>query len=71
VYGSTLEEAIAAPHLSVQAADGRIEVEDGLRVAGAASLKPGDFGPAYGITRARDRYLVAGDTRFETGIAPR
>jgi gamma-glutamyltranspeptidase/glutathione hydrolase len=70
-FGATLEEAIVAPHLSVRAGDGRIEVEDGLRVDGAASIKPGDFGPAYGITRAGDRYLVGPDGRFETGVAPR
>jgi gamma-glutamyltranspeptidase / glutathione hydrolase len=69
-YDATLDEAIAAPRLAVQAEHGRIEVEAGLEVEGAVTIGPGDFGPSYGITRAEDRYLVGLDARFEGGIAP-
>src|SRR5581483_1085199 len=55
-YGSTMAEAIAAPHLSVRATDGRLLCEPEL----LARLEPGaaepmvGFGPAGGITQTPD-----------------
>jgi gamma-glutamyltranspeptidase len=72
-FGSTLDEAIAAPHLSVQPADGRLELEGELAAQaaaeGALTIAAGDFGPAYGITRAGGGYLPGVDRRFESGLA--
>jgi gamma-glutamyltranspeptidase/glutathione hydrolase len=72
-YGRSLAEAIAAPHVSARAADGRPEVESPLdRLFGseeATVIAPGDFGPAYGISRLADGYADAVDDRFEHGFA--
>jgi gamma-glutamyltranspeptidase/glutathione hydrolase len=73
-YEMTLEQAIAAPHLAVRAADGTLEAEAELRVAGrpveeAATMSRFDFGPVCGITRGDGGCLAAPDRRFEYGLA--
>jgi gamma-glutamyltranspeptidase / glutathione hydrolase len=70
-YGSALEAAIAAPHLSVRPLDGTLEGEpDLLELAGGGSpIGPGDFGPASGVTRAAGGLVPAGDPRFDPGVA--
>jgi gamma-glutamyltranspeptidase/glutathione hydrolase len=71
-YGSTLADAIAAPHLSVRAVDGELEAEPVLlEVAGHGfPLGTGDFGPASGITRtAAGGCVGAVDPRFDSGVA--
>jgi gamma-glutamyltranspeptidase len=73
-YGATLSKAIAAPHISVRASDGRVEVESPLPDVFQEEEEPltigsGDFGPAYGITRLPDGYVGAVDGRFESGLA--
>ena len=54
-YGASLEQAVSSPHVSVRAADGRLEVEAELHPAGSPaetlSLGERDFGPICGITR--------------------
>ncbi len=71
-YGTTLANAIAAPHVSVDASDGRIEAEGGLLArAGseARAIVAGDFGPANGITISSAGSTPAPDPRFEAGVA--
>jgi gamma-glutamyltranspeptidase/glutathione hydrolase len=74
-FDATLEGAIAAPHLSVRAADGALEVERGLPLdadlaAGSLTLGDRDFGPICGITRTPHGGLVGvPDRRFEYGLA--
>jgi gamma-glutamyltranspeptidase len=72
-YGASLGQAVASPHISVRAADGALEVEPELRLAGrpaeALILGERDFGPICGITRLADGYLPAVDRRFESGLA--
>jgi gamma-glutamyltranspeptidase/glutathione hydrolase len=73
-YEMALEQAVAAPHLAVRAAEGTLEVEAELRVAGrpvdgAATMSRFDFGPVCGITRVGDRCFAAPDRRFESGLA--
>jgi gamma-glutamyltranspeptidase/glutathione hydrolase len=72
-YGASLGQAVASPHISVRAADGSLEVEPELRLAGrpaeALILGERDFGPICGITRLADGYLPAVDRRFESGLA--
>ena len=73
-YGTTLSEAIAAPHVSVRASDGRPEVERGLLELFApdeevVTIQPGDFGPGFGITHGPGGYVGAVDDRFESGLA--
>ncbi len=72
-YGWTLADAVAAPHVSIRAADGRPEVEvplDRLFAPGEVpTIEPGDFGPAYGISQSGGGYADAVDGRFESGIA--
>jgi gamma-glutamyltranspeptidase/glutathione hydrolase len=70
-YGATLEEAIAAPHLAVRAADGALWGEpEVLETAGHGEpIAPGDFGPAAGITRVDGRLVPAVDPRFAVGIS--
>ena len=73
-FDATLEQAVAAPHISVRAADGKVEVEPELAAAGgpaegALALTRRDFGPICGITRTAHGYLAAVDRRFESGLA--
>jgi hypothetical protein len=72
-YGSTLTEAIAAPHLAIRVADGELEVESELARFARPDVKPlqaGDgFGPALGITRLPGEWSAAVDPRFEHGLA--
>lgn len=72
-YGSSLPDALAAPHLAIRVADRELEVEPELaRFArpGVKRLQAGDgFGAAFGITRAADGWIPAVDPRFEHGIA--
>ena len=70
-YGRPLAAALAAPHVSVRALDGVVEVEpDLLEVAGdAAPLTLSDFGPAAGITRTAAGSTAAVDPRFDAGVA--
>jgi gamma-glutamyltranspeptidase/glutathione hydrolase len=70
-YGATLEEAIAAPHLAVRAADGALWGEpEVLETAGHGEpIAPGDFGPAAGISRVDGRLLPAADPRFAVGVS--
>jgi gamma-glutamyltranspeptidase len=71
-YGASLAEALAAPHVSARAADGRVEVERPLLGVvdedEPLEIAPGDFGPSYGITRLPDAYVEAVDPRFESGL---
>jgi hypothetical protein len=66
---------VAAPHLSVRAADGRLEVEPGLPLDddladGSLTLGERDFGPICGITRMPGGALEpVRDERFESGLA--
>ncbi|HEY8647182.1 MAG TPA: gamma-glutamyltransferase, partial [Gaiellaceae bacterium] len=72
-YGSSLSDALAAPHLAIRVADGELEVEPALaRFArpDVKPLQPGDgFGPALGMTRLPDEWAPALDPRFELGLA--
>jgi gamma-glutamyltranspeptidase/glutathione hydrolase len=73
-YEMPLEQAIAAPHLAVRAADGTLEVEaelrvDGRAIEGAATMSRFDFGPVCGITRVDGDCFAAPDRRFENGLA--
>jgi gamma-glutamyltranspeptidase/glutathione hydrolase len=73
-FGATLDEAIAAPHVSVLPEDGQLEVESALcapggPAEGALTMGPGQFGPAFGITRSADGYRSGVDRRFEHGLA--
>jgi gamma-glutamyltranspeptidase/glutathione hydrolase len=73
-FGLSLDEAITAPHLSVQADDGSIEAEAVLcaplePLEGAHVIRPGDFGPVYGISQTSSGYVAAVDQRFESGLA--
>jgi gamma-glutamyltranspeptidase/glutathione hydrolase len=72
-YGSSLADALAAPHLAIRVADGELEVEPELaRFArpDAKPLRPGDgFGPALGITRLAGEWAPGLDPRFERGLA--
>jgi gamma-glutamyltranspeptidase / glutathione hydrolase len=69
VYGATLTEAIAAPHLAVRAVDGALQGEPALLAAAGReglTIGPGDFGAATGVTRLQDGRLLPGlDTRFD------
>lgn len=70
-YGSSMAEAIAAPHLSIRATDGRLQCEAEL----LSRLEPdaGDlldgFGPACGITQTPAGSIAGPDPRFDTGFA--
>jgi gamma-glutamyltranspeptidase/glutathione hydrolase len=73
-YARPLAEAIAAPHVSVRADDGRPELEAPLTdLYGPGEVTtiapPGDFGPANGITQLPDACVAAVDSRFESGVA--
>ena len=70
-FGLSLAAALAAPHLSVRALDGALEVEPELLEAAGHGLPIGtsEFGPAAGITWMEDRCVAAIDPRFETGVA--
>jgi gamma-glutamyltranspeptidase/glutathione hydrolase len=72
-YGFGLLEAIAAPHISVRAADGRLEIEEALSPLfgpdEAQVLVSGDFGPSCGVTVEGDTIIGASDPRFERGLA--
>jgi gamma-glutamyltranspeptidase / glutathione hydrolase len=72
-YGSSLSDALAAPHLAIRVADGELEVEPPLARFARADVKPlqaGDgFGPAFGITRLPGEWAPALDPRFEHGLA--
>jgi hypothetical protein len=69
-YGSSMAEAIAAPHLSIRVADGQLQCEAPL----LARLEPGvsepldGFGPTCGITQIPGGSIPGGDPRFETGF---
>jgi gamma-glutamyltranspeptidase/glutathione hydrolase len=70
-YGSSMADAIAAPHLSVRATDGGLECEPELLARlepGAGELLEG-FGPACGITQTPDGSVPGPDPRFDTGFA--
>jgi gamma-glutamyltranspeptidase len=73
VYGATLTEAIAAPHLSVRPTDGALQGEAVLLESlGRPGLPigPGDFGAATGVTVQPAGGLVAGlDPRFDAAAA--
>jgi gamma-glutamyltranspeptidase/glutathione hydrolase len=72
-YRFSLAEALLAPHVSARAGDGRPEVEAPLdhlfAPEEAAVIAPGDFGPAYGISRLVGGFADAVDGRFESGLA--
>jgi gamma-glutamyltranspeptidase / glutathione hydrolase len=74
-FDAPLERAVAAPHLSVRAADGMLEVEPGLLLdddiaEGSLTLGDRDFGPICGITQMPHGGVVgAPDHRFENGLA--
>ena len=73
-YGSSLSDALAAPHLAIRVADQELEVEPELAQfarPGVKHLQAGDgFGAAFGITRdATDGWTPAVDPRFEHGMA--
>jgi gamma-glutamyltranspeptidase len=70
-YGSSMAEAIEAPHLHVRATDGRLQCEAELLPRlepGTAELLEG-FGPACGITQTPDGSIPGADPRFDTGFA--
>lgn len=73
VYGATLTEAIAAPHLSVRPTDGALQGEAVLLESlGRPGLPigPGDFGAATGVTVQPAGGPVAGlDPRFDAAAA--
>ena len=72
-YGSSLSDALAAPHLAIRVTDGELEVEPALVRFARPDVKPlqaGDgFGPALGITRMPGEWAPAVDPRFEGGVA--
>lgn len=72
-YGSTLSDAIAAPHLALRVAERELEVEPSLARFVRPDTKPlqaGDgFGAALGITRMPSEWTPAVDPRFERGVA--
>jgi gamma-glutamyltranspeptidase/glutathione hydrolase len=72
-YGSSLSEALAAPHLAIRVTDRELEVEPELARFARDDVKPlqaGDgFGAAFGITRDVDGWIPAVDPRFESGVA--
>ena len=74
-YGTSIAEAIAAPHLGARASDGMLEGEPELLAAvdapaDAVSLVAGvGFGTTCGITRTPERALPGPDHRFECGVA--
>lgn len=74
-FGSSIAEAIAAPHLSVRATDGVLEAEpELLRVMGLdetdRTLVAGlSFGATSGITQTTQGALPGADPRFESGVA--
>jgi gamma-glutamyltranspeptidase/glutathione hydrolase len=74
-FDARLESAVAAPHLSVRASDGTLEVEPGLLLdddlaKSSLTLGDRDFGPICGITQTTDGGLVGvPDNRFEHGLA--
>jgi gamma-glutamyltranspeptidase/glutathione hydrolase len=70
-FGSTLPDALAAPHLSVRALEREVEAEPALlEVAGRGTpLGLRDYGPAAGITRTSSGCVPAVDPRFGSGVA--
>jgi gamma-glutamyltranspeptidase / glutathione hydrolase len=74
-YGSTMADAIAAPHLSVRAVDGALEAEPellqhlGIDETGLPLIAGQAFGATCGITRTTDGWIPGPDPRFETGVA--
>jgi gamma-glutamyltranspeptidase / glutathione hydrolase len=70
-HGRSLPDALAAPHLSVRALDGVVEVERELLhvVSDSVELQRSDYGPAFGVTRTGGELLAAVDPRFDSGAA--
>jgi len=72
-YGSSLADAVAAPHLSVRALDGVLEAEpellESLGANGGSTLGLRDYGPSSGITRTAEGVIPAVDPRFGSGVA--
>lgn len=70
-FGSSLSDALAAPHLSVRALEREVEAEPALLEVAGRGLPLGirDYGPAAGITRTSGGSFPAVDPRFGSGVA--